>query len=115
MKITESHHIPASTSDVLDAAERWLRHEAPNHVPHRGITPEGLPYVGLDQLIDGIEIITRFIAEDADGGSWLTFTLRMRGKSFLGKVRNLGMLPARKYVRAASREQFQQIVAELQK
>lgn len=114
MKITESQFINASTDDALDAAERWMRKEAPQLSPERGVTPEGRQYVGLDQLIDGIEIITRFTAEDSRGGSQLTFSLRMKGTSFLGKVRNLGMLPARKYVRSASREQFQQIIAELE-
>lgn len=114
MRINESHFIQANTSQALDAAERWLRKEAPNLSPDRGIGITGAQYVGLDQLIDGIEITTRFIAEEADGGSILSFHLRMRGVSFLGKIRNLGMLPARKYVRNASREQFQQIIEELQ-
>lgn len=91
-----------------------MRNEAPELSPERGVTPEGLQYVGLDQLIDGIEIITRFTAEESSGGSHLTFSLRMRGKSFMGKIRNLGMLPAKKYVRNASREQFQQIIQELE-
>lgn len=114
MKIKESQFIHASSRDALNAAERWLKREAPQATPERGVTPEGLEYVGLDQLIDGIEIITRFTSQDASGGSWLTFTLQMRGQTFPGKLRNLGMLPARKHVRHASREQFSQIVAELE-
>lgn len=114
MKIIESQFINANPGKALDAAERWMRKEAPDLSPHRGITPEGHNYVGLDQLIDGIEIITRFIAEESGPGTQLSFTLRMQGASFLGKIRNLGMLPARKYVRSASREQFQQIVEELE-
>lgn len=114
MKIHESQFIQANAVNSLNAAERWLRKEAPHVVPQRGATPDGREYVGLDQLIDGIEITTRFISEDVDGGSVLSFHLTMRGQGFLGKIRNLGMLPARKYVRQASREQFQQIVEELQ-
>lgn len=114
MKISESQFINANSGQALNAAERWFRKEAPDFPPERGVTPEGLQYVGLDQLIDGIEIITRFTAEDANDGSYLTFTLRMRGLSFLGKIRNLGMLPAKKYVRSASREQFKQIIEELE-
>ena len=114
MRINESHFINASTKEALDAAERWLHKEAPDLSPQRGVGITGLQYVGLDQLIDGIEITTRFIAEEADGGSILSFHLRMRGRGFLGKIRNLGMLPARKYVRNASREQFQQIIEELE-
>lgn len=113
MKINESQFIQASTSEALDAAERWLRKEAPDLSPQRGIGMTGAQYVGLDQLIDGIQITTRFVAEEADGGSILSFHLRMRGTSFLGKIRNLGMLPARKYVRQASREQFEAIMNEL--
>lgn len=113
MKITESQHLNANTRAALDASERWLRKEAPHLSPERGVTPEGLQYVGLDQLVDGIEIVTRFIAESEGNGTRLTFDLRMRGLSFLGKIRNLGMLPARKHVRRASIEQFQQIIAEL--
>lgn len=114
MKIYESQFIQASAADALDAAERWLRKEAPHISPERGAMPDGRAYVGMDQLIDGIEIITRFVSEDVEGGSMLNFHLNMRGTSFLGKIRNLGMLPARKYVRKASQEQFQQIVEELQ-
>lgn len=114
MKITESHYINADINDALNAAERWMRKEAPDLFPERGVTPDGLQYVGLDQLIDGIEIITRFIAEESGSGTQLTFRLVMQGNSFLGKIRNLGMLPAKKYVRNASREQFQQIIAELE-
>lgn len=114
MRITESQFINASSNDALNAAERWLRNEAPELSPERGVTPEGLQYVGIDQLIDGIEITTRFIAEETSGGSQLTFKLRMQGQGFLGKIRNLGMLPASKYVRRASREQFQQIIDELE-
>ncbi len=114
MKITESQYINANTNDALDAAERWMRKEAPDFSPERGVTQEGVQYVGLDQLIDGIHIITRFTAVESGRGSQLTFSLRMRGESFLGKIRNLGMLPAKKYVRSASREQFQQIIAELE-
>lgn len=114
MRINESQLITnASTSETLNAAERWLIKEAPHLTPERGVTHLGLPYVGLNQLIDGIEITTRFVAEEANGGSILSFHLRMRGLSFLGKIRNLGMLPARKHVRNASREQFSQIVEEL--
>lgn len=114
MKISESQFINTNTNDALDAAERWMRKEAPDLSPERGVTPDGLQYVGLDQLIDGIEIITRFVAVESSGGSQLTFSLRMQGKSFLGKIRNLGMLPAKKYVRSASREQFKQIIDELE-
>lgn len=113
MRINESHFINASTNEALDAAERWLRKEAPDLSPERGVASTGMQYVGLDQLIDGIEIITRFVAEEADGGCILSFHLRMRGTSFLGKIRNLGMLPARKYVRKASQEQFQEIMNQL--
>lgn len=113
MRIHESQFVHASATETLNAAERWLRKEAPDLSPHRGVTTGGLQYVGLDQLIDGIEITTRFVTEEAEGGSILSFHLHMRGQSFIGKIRNLGMLPARKYVRNASREQFQQIVAEL--
>ena len=91
-----------------------MRKEAPDLSPERGVTPDGVQYVGLDQLIDGIEIITRFVAVESNGGSQLTFSLRMQGKSFLGKIRNLGMLPAKKYVRNASREQFKQIIDEIE-
>ncbi len=114
MKITETQFIRATAPEALDAAERWMRNELPDQPPDRGVTPEGLSYVGLDQLIDGIEIITRFTAQEASGGSHLTFSLQMRGDSFMGKIRNLSMLPARKYVRNASREQFQQIIDELE-
>lgn len=114
MKITESHYINATPDQALDAAERWLYNEAPQLESERGSTPGGLPYVGLDQLVDGISIETRFIAEQQGDGTLLTFHLRMRGESFLGKIRNLGMLPARKHVRNAAIEQFQQIIDELE-
>ena len=114
MRINESHLINASTTDALNAAERWLRKEAPDLSPHRGISPGGLHYVGLDQFIDGVEITTRFIVEEATNGTVLSFHLRMQGRGFMGKVRNLSMLPAIRLVRRASQEQFAQIVDELE-
>lgn len=114
MKIHETVYIDVSPAKALDAAERWFRKEAPDLSIEEGVTPGGIPYIGTDQLIDGIAITTRFLAEQAGDGTNLTFTLRMKGQSFLGKIRNLGMLPATKYVRQASQNQFSQIVDELQ-
>lgn len=69
--------------------------------------------MGVEQLIDGIEITSTFTAEDVEGGCQLRFQLRMRGQSFPGKIRNLGMLPMTRIVRRASIAQFQQIVDQL--
>lgn len=114
MKITISQFTPYTPDATINAAERWLRKEATELTPTRGFTPGGLQYVGVEQLIDGIEITTRFSAEEVEGGSHFEFRLRMRGVSMGSKIRNLGMLPMIRIVRNASIEQFQDILDELE-
>lgn len=113
MKIIISQPTPSSPATVIDVAEQWLRKEAADLIPERGVTPGGLPFVAIEQIIDGIAITTRFHAEEIEGGSILEFQLRMRGLNFPAKVRNLGMLPMRRIVRKASIEQFQEIIGLL--
>lgn len=113
MKITLSQVITSTPSEAIDAAEQWLLSEAPDLTPERGITPGGLPFVSIQQNIDGILITTRFLAEEITDRTRLEFQLRMRGQGLMGKIRNLGMLPMTRIVRKASIEQLQEITSRL--
>ncbi len=114
MIISESQFTNARPQEALDANEKWLRHEAPEQEPERGHTPEGLPYVGFDQLIDGVHIVSRFTARESGDGTLLTFTFSTEGQGILGKIRNLGMLAARKHIRSASQHQFEKVLEYLE-
>lgn len=113
MKIILSQIINSTPTAAIDAAEQWLQQEATGLTPERGKTPGGLPFVAIEQNIDGIVISTRFLAEAINGSTRLEFQLRMRGQGIMGKIRNIGMLPMTRIVRKASIEQLQEITNRL--
>lgn len=114
MRIRLVRTINASPLTVIAAAEAWLREEATGESPLRASEGNGHETVTLQQLNDGIAIITRFIASPSANGTTLEFHLRMQGTSRGSKVRNVGMLPMTGIVRREAERQLNALVESIQ-
>lgn len=113
MRIHLTQHTSANTDAALAAAESWMQTEDIGIAPERGKSAEGNPFLRLLQLQDGIQITTTVEAKPVHDGTRVHFTIRMSGTSLGSRIRNVGLLPATRTVRRATKAQLQQMLAEL--